>query len=94
MEQAAPVRQQIDAQRASLLRRLEAKLEMPMALLGLVWLVLLVLEFTRGTGPVAARVGMAIWAAFLGDFLLKFILAPAKLHSAPCADAAPATCCC
>jgi voltage-gated potassium channel len=70
----------IEVQRASLLRRLEVVMERPLAFLGLVWLVLLVLEFTRGLGPLLARVTLGIWGLFILDFLLKLILAPRKLR--------------
>jgi voltage-gated potassium channel len=75
----APFHQQINAQRSSLLRRLEARLEWPMAILGFAWLVLLVLEFTGRVGPVLTRPTTVIWVLFVLDFLLKFIVAPSKL---------------
>lgn len=70
----------IQTQRASLLRRLEVVLERPLAFLGFVWLVLLVLEFTRGLGPLLMRVTLFIWGIFIVDFALKLILAPQKLR--------------
>jgi voltage-gated potassium channel len=72
------IRNDIDIQRESLLRRFEAGLERPMAALGLVWLALLVVEFTRGGGPLLARVVTVIWVVFIADFLLKLVLAPRK----------------
>lgn len=68
------------AERASLVRRLEARLDRPLAVLGLLWLVLLVVELTRGLNPPLVRIGLAIWAIFLADFVLKFALAPAKIR--------------
>lgn len=76
---SAPLDQQIKAQRSSLLRRLEARLEWPMAILGLLWLVLLVVEFTGKSGPMLTRATTGIWALFVLDFLLKFAVAPSKL---------------
>lgn len=70
----------IAAERESLLRRLETGLEPAMAALGLLWLVLLVLEFTRGVSPLLSRISTAVWVAFLFDFALKFSLAPHKLR--------------
>ena len=68
----------IACQRGSLLRRLEARLEVPMAVLGFCWLVLLVLELT-GTEHAGLRwTGQAIWAVFIADFVLKLVLAPDK----------------
>ena len=68
----------LDRERLSLLRRLEQKLELPMVILGLVWLVLLVLDLTRGLSPALEMFSTIIWIAFLIEFALKFILAPKK----------------
>lgn len=73
------VEEKIHVQRTSLLRRLEAKLDRPLALLGVVWLVLVVVEMTRGLGPLLSGLTMAIWAVFLLDFALKLVLAPDKI---------------
>lgn len=70
--------QGIATQRASLLRRLEAGMERPMAVLGIAWLALLVLEFTHGTGPLLSQVVTLIWVLFILDFVLKLVLAPDK----------------
>lgn len=50
-----------------------------MVLLGFVWLVLLVVELTRGLDARLARLSVAIWAAFVFDFLLRLLLAPRRL---------------
>ncbi|MBW3567192.1 MAG: ion transporter [Proteobacteria bacterium] len=50
-----------------------------MLVLGFAWLLLLVVEFTRGLTPFLETLGMVIWIIFILDFLLKFILAPRKL---------------
>lgn len=73
-------RQQITAQRASLVRRLEVRLDAPLAVLGLVWLALLVVELTRGLSPFLAQIAFAIWMIFLLDFGVKFLLAPDKVR--------------
>lgn len=66
------------AERFRLLRQLEKKLELPMVLLGLAWLVLLVIDLTRGLTPGLEMTVNIIWVAFIVDFLLKFTLAPGK----------------
>lgn len=73
------IRSGIAAERDSLLRRLEAGLEPFMAALGLVWLVLVVLEFTGRASPLLAGLSTLVWTAFVVEFLLKFWLAPRKL---------------
>jgi voltage-gated potassium channel len=71
--------EELDRERSELLERIERRLETPMLVLGLVWLALLVLEFTRGLGPALTHLGTAIWVVFIVDFVLRFLLAPRKL---------------
>jgi voltage-gated potassium channel len=73
-----PVASQLMRQRRVLLKQIEAWLETPMLLLGFVWLVLLIIEFTRGLNRTLEVVGTVIWAIFVFDFALKFSLAPHK----------------
>jgi hypothetical protein len=47
-----------------------------MAVLGLVWLLLLVLEFADRLPSGAARVGRAIWIVFVLDFAAELLIAP------------------
>ena len=65
-------------ERLGILRQLEDWLEMPMVVLGFVWLLLLVLEFATSWGGRLEPVASAIWIIFIFDFLLKFTIAPAK----------------
>ena len=67
-------------QRLEILRQIEDWLETPMLVLGFVWLVLLVVELTRGLSPLLQDLGTVIWGAFVLDFLLRFALAPRKLR--------------
>src|SRR5687768_16319211 len=55
---------------------LESWLERPMQVLGLVWLGLLVIEFTRGVSPLLTAVTTAIWVIFILAFALRLALAP------------------
>jgi voltage-gated potassium channel len=75
---ADPVGKQIERQRRTLLRRLEGALEIPMLVLGLVWLALLVVELGWGLGRTLELLGLVIWIIFIADFVMKFALAPAK----------------
>lgn len=70
--------QQLEKERIEILRRVEAWLEIPMLVLGFAWLLLLVIEFTRGLTPFLETLGVVIWIIFILDFLVKFILAPRK----------------
>lgn len=67
-----------ERERRATLADLEAWLERPMLVLGLVWLALLVLEFTRGLPWALEVLGTVIWVAFLLDFALRLALAPRR----------------
>ena len=71
--------EELDRERFELLQRLEDKLELPMVVLGLLWLVLLVVELVRGLTATLEAAGTVIWVLFILDFLLKLTLAPRKL---------------
>ncbi|MGQ9371479.1 ion transporter [Azospirillum sp. A39] len=73
-------RRAVTRRRLTLLHQLEDWLETPMIVLGLLWLVLLAVELTEGLSPFLETVGTAIWALFVGEFLLRFALAPDKLR--------------
>lgn len=66
-------------QRRVLLQRLDRLLEGPMALLGFVWLALLMVELIRGLTPALEVLSLAIWVVFLFDFGIKLLLAPGKI---------------
>lgn len=74
LEQEAP------AVRWRELHRLERWLDKPMLALAIVWLVLVVLELTSGLSPFMEGVGVAIWIAFIGDFILRLIIAPDRVR--------------
>jgi len=78
-EQQEAVKKQLTHERYKLLHRVENALEGPMVVLGFIWLLLLVLELIRGLSPLLDFFSYIIWAIFILDFLLKFILAPHKL---------------
>ncbi|HEX6223768.1 MAG TPA: ion transporter [Chryseolinea sp.] len=69
-----------DVERKKLLVRIESMLEIPMTILGLVWLVLLILELLNNSTQFLERLGLVIWVIFILDFVVKLILAPAKLQ--------------
>lgn len=71
-------REQLRRERFELLRRLEGWLETPMLVLAFVWLVLLVLELTRGESRLFSQLGTGIWIVFVVDFAVKLVLAPDK----------------
>ena len=51
-----------------------------MILLGFIWLVLLVIDLTRGLNPLLQHLTTTIWAVFILEFLLRLVIAPQKLR--------------
>lgn len=70
---------QLVNERKRLLTSIEKLLEGPMIFLGFVWLILLVVELIWGLSKILEYLSLTIWVLFLADFIIKFILAPAKL---------------
>jgi voltage-gated potassium channel len=66
-------------ERQELVERLEEWLEIPLVILGFVWLALLLQELVWGLTPHLETAVLVIWAAFLAEFFLRFAIAPAKL---------------
>jgi voltage-gated potassium channel len=62
------------------LRHLERRLATPMAILGLVWLGLFVLEMTAGLNPLLTGLSTTIWILFIVDFIVRLLLAPERLR--------------
>lgn len=58
--------------------RLVRALEGPMLVLSVVWTLLLVIEFTRGLSAWLQVVTDLIWIAFIVQFAIEFLAAPAK----------------
>lgn len=61
------------------LERLDAILELPFAVLGLVWLGLMIAEFGWSVPDWVEQLSLGIWGLFLVEFGVRFILAPDKL---------------
>ncbi|QYF91810.1 ion transporter [Massilia sp. PAMC28688] len=69
----------LNRNRLQLLHRIHNALETPMALLGLAWFCLMVVDLTRGLGDTGNTATTVIWVIFIADFALRLILAPRKL---------------
>lgn len=68
------------SERNQLLKRFESIFEVPMIILGFVWLALLIVELVFVTTPMLETFGLVIWAIFIIDFLIKLSLAPEKTY--------------
>lgn len=71
--------QQLDEAREVLLQRLVDRMELPMVILGFVWLMLLIIEYVWGLHPLLERLSGIIWVVFILEFLLEFSIAPRKI---------------
>ena len=67
------------SERRQALEQLDRWLRTPMLLLSLLWLVIVVIELTSGASDLLATVGTVIWVLFIGEFAVRFTLAPDKL---------------
>jgi len=65
-------------ERWGVLHDLEEWLQTPMMLLSFAWLVLVIVELVWGTTRMLEVFGTAIWIIFIGEFTLRFALAPRK----------------
>lgn len=74
----SPEQQELEKERDSALEQLTEWLEIPMLVLGFVWLVLLVIELVWGLTPFFSLMVTAIWIIFIVDFVVEFALAPKK----------------
>jgi voltage-gated potassium channel len=70
---------EIERERYKLLQQVENWLEIPTFFLGMVWLALLIVEFTRSLSPFLNFIFYLIWGVFIFEFMLRFFLAPHKI---------------
>jgi voltage-gated potassium channel len=74
------IRRNVDLRRErwKLTARLVRVLEAPMVVLSGVWLLLLIVEFTRGLSPTLQVINDLIWAAFIAQFAVELVIAPER----------------
>lgn len=68
----------LTAARHELIEQIEKTAEIPIAVLGVVWLVLLIVEMTNGLSRSLRILSAVIWVIFIMDFALRFFIAPDK----------------
>lgn len=68
----------VTTERTRFLVQVERLLELPLFALSIAWLILAVIELTRGLSRAGEIASTAIWIVFIADFLLKFAIAPKK----------------
>jgi voltage-gated potassium channel len=65
-------------ERWEVLDSLDEWLRLPMLALSFVWLLLVLWELARGSSALLESFGTAIWVVFILEFVVRFLLAPAK----------------
>ena len=70
--------QSLSHARGKLVRQLAATLDGPMTFLAFVWLILLVLDLTRGLNRWETIASNTIWVIFIVHFVLELLIAPNK----------------
>lgn len=64
-------KQALEKERNEVLHQLEDWLEIPMLVLGFVWLALFIIEIIWGLNSLLEAFSITIWIIFILDFLLK-----------------------
>jgi voltage-gated potassium channel len=64
------------AERWSAVEELDEWLRLPMAALGLAWLLIVVAELLWGENRLLSLASTAVWVIFIGEFALRLLLAP------------------
>ena len=75
-----PTQEALDRERNELLSQYEAWTEWLGLILGLVWLVLLMVDFIGKRAPFFDAAFNLIWLLFILDFLIRFTLSPRKIQ--------------
>jgi voltage-gated potassium channel len=69
----------LEAERYRALHEIESFLELPIMVLGFIWLVLVVIDLVSGLNPLLTSFVTAIWVIFVLDFILRLIVAPRRI---------------
>ena len=69
----------VEHERWRLLHHFVRLLELPMALLGILWMALFAIDLAGGLHGSLARLSGIIWVVFIADFFAELLIAPNKL---------------
>jgi voltage-gated potassium channel len=79
-ENKQPIKEAVEKERHEILEQVENWLEIPVIILGFIWLLLLFIELIWGLTPFLNALVFFIWGIFVFDFFLRFFLAPKKVE--------------
>lgn len=71
-------RGRLEHERARMVRQLAVMLDKPMTLLAFVWIILLIVDLTRGLSGWLDVLNHVIWGVFVAHFIVEFTVAPRK----------------
>lgn len=69
----------IEFSRYRVLAEFRSLMDKPVAFLGLVWLILIIIDVVSGLNPFLRTLSHIIWGIFILDFLIGLIIAPSRL---------------
>ncbi len=76
MAKSPQEREELNRERYELLSQIDDWSDLPLAILGFVWLALLVIELIWGLTPLMEMATTIIWIIFILDFAIEIVLAP------------------
>ncbi|MGB9927768.1 MAG: potassium channel family protein [Methanosarcina sp.] len=71
-------KEQFNQERIELLQHIDDLLDFPLVLLSILWLVLIIIEFTYGLSSTLQMLTTIIWIIFILDFLIELSISPDK----------------
>ena len=69
----------LDEERSEILSIWNKWFEIPLIILGFVWLVLIIIELSMGLTPLLENLSFTIWIIFILDFIFRVSIAPRKI---------------
>ncbi len=70
----------LDKERSEILYLWDKWFEVPLIILGFCWLVLIIIELSKGLSPLLENLSFTIWIIFILDFIIRFSIAPHKIN--------------
>lgn len=71
-------KEEIQQERTELLSQINALLDFPLTILSIVWLVLIIVDFSRGLSSFLQTLSLVIWGIFIIDFFVELYISPKK----------------
>lgn len=79
MKETDKSKKAINLSRYRILVEIKSVMDEPIAILGLIWLILIIIDITKGLSHNLMLLSYFIWGIFIVDFMISLIIAPSKL---------------